>query len=29
MKKIIFMCFSELLSTYRDKRKTVTMLVFI
>lgn len=29
MKKIIFMCFSELLSTYRDKRKTVTMLVFL
>ena len=23
------MCFSELLSTYRDKRKTVTMLVFL
>lgn len=29
MTKIIFMCFSELLSTYRDKRKTVTMLVFL
>ena len=29
MTKIIFMCFSELLSTYRDKRKMVTMLAFL